>query len=103
MLDDLRLTGVTIIGNSVGGWIAAEIALLGSPQINGLVLIDAAGLEIADHPIADFFPLTMDQVTDLSYYRPDAFRLDLDHLPDRQRAMMAANRIALQVYAGARG
>ena len=76
MLDDLRLTGVTIIGNSVGGWIAAEIALLGSPQINGLVLID---------------------------YRPDAFRLDLDHLPDRQRAMMAANRIALQVYAGARG
>jgi hypothetical protein len=67
-----------------------------------VVLIDAAVLEIADHPIAGSFPLTMDQVTDLSYYRPDAFRLDLDHLPDRQRAMIAANRIALQVYAGAR-
>lgn len=101
MLDDLGLTGVTIIGNSVGGWIAAEIALLGSPRISGVVLIDAAGLEIADHPIAGFFPLTTDQVTDLSY-RPAAFRLGLDHLPDRQRAMMAANRIALQVYAGAR-
>ena len=65
-----------------------------------MILIGAAGLEIADHPIADFFSLTMDQVTDLSYYRPDAFRLDLDHLPDQQKAAMAANRAALEAYAG---
>ena len=28
LLDDLRLEDVTVIGNSVGGWIAAEMALL---------------------------------------------------------------------------
>jgi pimeloyl-ACP methyl ester carboxylesterase len=100
MLDDLGLSGVTVIGNSIGGWIAAEIALLASPRVSGVVLVGAAGLEIADHPIADFFSLTMDQVTDLSYYRPDAFRLALDHLPEAQKAMMAANRATLEVYAG---
>lgn len=100
MLDDLGLSGVTIIGNSIGGWIAAEIALLASPRVSGVVLIGAAGLQIADHPIADFFSLTMDQVTELSYYHPDAFRLDLDHMPDQQKAMMAANRAALEAYAG---
>ena len=100
LLDDLGLSGVTVIGNSIGGWIAAEIALLGSPRVSGVVLVGAAGLAIADHPIADFFSLTMDQVTDLSYYRPDAFRLDLDRLPSQQKAVMAANRAALEVYAG---
>jgi pimeloyl-ACP methyl ester carboxylesterase/quercetin dioxygenase-like cupin family protein len=100
MLDELSLTGVTVVGNSVGGWIAAEMAVLGSPRVSGVVLVDAAGLQLAGSPIADFFSLTMDQVADLSYYRPDAFRLDLDHLPDQQKAMMAANRAALGVYAG---
>jgi pimeloyl-ACP methyl ester carboxylesterase/mannose-6-phosphate isomerase-like protein (cupin superfamily) len=100
MLEELGLTGVTVVGNSIGGWIAAEIAVLGSPRVSGVVLVDAAGLELADSPIADFFSLTMDQVADLSYYRPDAFRLDLDHMPEQQKAMMAANRAALGVYAG---
>src|SRR4051794_9587476 len=30
LLDELDLTGVTVVGNSIGGWIAAELALLGS-------------------------------------------------------------------------
>jgi pimeloyl-ACP methyl ester carboxylesterase len=100
LLDQLGLTGVTVIGNSIGGWIAAEIALLGSSRVSGVVLVDAAGLVLSDHPAPDFFSLTMDQVADLSYYRPDAFRLDLDHLPDQQKAIMAGNRAALGVYGG---
>jgi pimeloyl-ACP methyl ester carboxylesterase/quercetin dioxygenase-like cupin family protein len=100
LLDDLGLTDVIVVGNSIGGWIAAEIALLHSSRVSAVVLVDAAGLDIADHPTADFFSLTMDQVADLSYYRPDAYRLDLDHLPDAQKATMAANRAALEVYAG---
>jgi pimeloyl-ACP methyl ester carboxylesterase len=100
LLDELGLTGVTVIGNSIGGWIAAEIALLASPRVSGVVLVDAAGLVLGDHPAPDFFSMTMDQVADLSYYRPDAFRLDLDHLPDQVKAAMAGNRAALAVYGG---
>ena len=61
---------MTVIGNSIGGWIAAEIALLNSPQVSGVILVDAAGLKIDAHPSADFFSLTMDQVAELSYYQP---------------------------------
>lgn len=72
LIDDLGLTGVTVIGNSIGGWIAAEIALLGNPRISGVVLVDAAGLHVAAHPAADFFSLTTDQVADLSYVVKDS-------------------------------
>ena len=50
LIDDLGLTGVTVIGNSIGGWIAAEIALLGSPRVSDVILVDAGGLRIEDHP-----------------------------------------------------
>jgi pimeloyl-ACP methyl ester carboxylesterase len=100
LIDDLGLTGVTVIGNSIGGWIAAEIALLGNPRISGVVLVDAAGLQVAAAPAADFFSLTMDQVADLSYYNPDAFRIDLDSLPEQQKAVMAGNRASLALYGG---
>ena len=33
LLDDLELEDVTVIGNSVGGWIAAEMALLHSHRL----------------------------------------------------------------------
>ncbi|HWE64835.1 MAG TPA: alpha/beta fold hydrolase [Chloroflexota bacterium] len=61
LLDRRDLHDVTIVGNSIGGWIAAELALLDSTRISNIVLVDAAGIEVPDHPIADFFSLTMDQ------------------------------------------
>jgi pimeloyl-ACP methyl ester carboxylesterase/mannose-6-phosphate isomerase-like protein (cupin superfamily) len=100
LLDELGLTGVTVIGNSIGGWIAAELALLGSPRVSGVVLADAAGLKLDEAPAADFFSLTMDQVAQLSYYEPDKFRIDVDALPDAAKAAMAANRAALATYGG---
>ena len=100
LIDDLGLTGVTVIGNSIGGWIAAEIALLGSPRVSDVILVDAAGLQIDEHPIVDFFALSMDQVAELSYFRPDAFRIDVDSMPDAVKAIMAANRAALATYGG---
>lgn len=100
LLDELDLTDVTVVGNSIGGWIAAEIALLHSDRVGRAVLVDAAGLRLDSHPIADFFSLTMDQVADLSYRDPDAFRIDVAAMTDGQRAAMAANRATLSVYGG---
>jgi len=100
LLDALDLDDVSVIGNSIGGWIAAELALLHSGRVSGLVVVDGAGLRIEEHPSADFFALEMDQVTNLSYGNPDAFRIDLAAMPAEQKAVMAANRAALQTYAG---
>jgi pimeloyl-ACP methyl ester carboxylesterase len=98
LLDQLGLTGVTVIGNSIGGWIAAEMAIHASPRIGRVVLVDAGGLELHDHPAADFFSLTPDQVTELAYYQPDRFRVDVAALPEQVKAAMAANRAALRDY-----
>jgi pimeloyl-ACP methyl ester carboxylesterase len=104
LLRDLGLSDVCVIGNSIGGWIAAELALAESAapdlRVTSAVLVDAAGLQIDTAPIPDFFSLTLDQVFDLSYFDPDAFRIDPATLTPERAAAAAANRAALQVYAG---
>ncbi len=101
LLDALDLHNVTVIGNSVGGWIASEMALLGSARISALVLVDAVGIEVDGHPVADFFALTLDQVSQLSYHDPIKFRIDPSTMPPAQQQAMAGNRATLAVYAGA--
>lgn len=96
----LDLHDVTVIGNSIGGWITAEIALLKSPRVSGIVLIDAVGIEVPGHPVADFFSLTMDQVFQLSFHNPEPFRIDPATLPPAAQAIAASNRTAIGVYAG---
>jgi pimeloyl-ACP methyl ester carboxylesterase len=76
LLDRLNLWDVTVIGNSIGGWIAAELALLGSPRVSGAVLVDAVGLDVPEHPVTDISGLTGPQLAALSFHEPDRFRPD---------------------------
>ena len=104
LLRELDLTGACVIGNSIGGWIAAELALAESAaagcRVSSVVLVDAAGLQIASAAVPDFFDLTLDQVAELSYFNPDAFRINPATLPAGRVATMTANRAALLEYAG---
>jgi pimeloyl-ACP methyl ester carboxylesterase len=100
LLDELSLDDVTVAGNSIGGWIAAEMALAGSPRISSVVIIDAVGIEVPGHPVADFFSLTFPQIAGLSYHDPGRFAIDPGTLPAAARAELAGNRAALAVYAG---
>jgi pimeloyl-ACP methyl ester carboxylesterase len=104
LLRDLDLADVCVIGNSIGGWIAAELAVAESAvpdrRVSSVVLVDAAGLQIDAAPVPDFFSLRLDQVFDLSYFNPDAFRIDPATLTDERKAVQAANRAALLAYAG---
>jgi pimeloyl-ACP methyl ester carboxylesterase len=100
LLDALGLQDVTVIGNSVGGWIAAEMALLGSPRISGLVLLDAVGIQVPGHPVADVSGLSGPEIQALSFHDPTPFRVDPATIADTQKAAMAANGAALAVYAG---
>ena len=104
LLRELDLTDVCVIGNSIGGWIAAEVALAESAaadcRVSSVVLADAAGLQIDAAPVPDFFALTLDQVAELSYFNPDAFRIDPAALPTERVAAMTANRATLLEYAG---
>src|ERR1700691_2446056 len=101
LLDELDLADVTVIGNSVGGWIAAELALSGSPRVGSVILVDAVGIDVPEHPVADFFSLTLSQVADYSYHDPDKFRIDPSTMSPQQQAAMAGNRQALASYSAA--
>jgi pimeloyl-ACP methyl ester carboxylesterase len=100
LLDDLGLEDVTVIGNSVGGWIAAELALLGSPRVSRMVLLDAVGVAVQGHPVADVSGLSLPEIQALSFHDPAPFQVDPASIPDAQKAIMAANAATLAVYAG---
>jgi pimeloyl-ACP methyl ester carboxylesterase len=100
LIDELALAEVTVIGNSIGGWLTAELALLKSPRISDIVLIDAVGIDVPGHPVADFFNLTMDEVFRLSFHNPEPFRVDPASMPPQAQAVAAGNRAALAAYAG---
>jgi len=87
-------------GNSIGGWMAAEMALLDTSRISSFVLVDAVGIEVPGHPIADFFSLSPRQVAEISYHDPDRFGMDPSKLSPEALKGMASNRATLAVYAG---
>src|SRR5436190_6719777 len=100
LLDRLDLRDVTVVGNSIGGWIAAEIALLNSPRGPSVVVMNGVGIDVPGHPVADFFALSLDELTDLSYHDPARFRLDPTTVTERQKAIMGTNRQAIALYGG---
>ncbi|HEY1574679.1 MAG TPA: alpha/beta fold hydrolase [Pseudonocardiaceae bacterium] len=100
LLDRLDLRDVTVIGNSIGGWITAEMALADSSRIERIVLVDAVGIDVPEHPVVDFFALPLDEIADLGYHNPDPYRIDPSAMSEEQLAAMAGNRSALATYGG---
>lgn len=100
LLAEMDLVDVTVVGNSIGGWITAEMALLDNDsRVSGFVIVNGVGLEVPGHPIADFFSLTPAEIAKVSYYDPATFGLDPSKLPPEALARMASNRATLGVYA----
>jgi pimeloyl-ACP methyl ester carboxylesterase len=101
LLDLFDLTGVVVMGNSVGGWIAAEMALRDARgRIGGLVLLDAVGIRAdGSEQVVDTRRLAPAQMSMLSFAN-EAFRPDFSTFTDEQRAGMAANQQTLAIYAG---
>jgi pimeloyl-ACP methyl ester carboxylesterase len=100
LLDQLEINDVIVVGNSIGGWIGAELALSGSPRVSGLVLVNAVGIVVEGQPVTDIFGLSMDELSRLSYHNPAAFRRDPATMTEAEQRGMAANRAALTVYGG---
>jgi pimeloyl-ACP methyl ester carboxylesterase len=55
VIDALGFDRLHLAGASIGGWIAAEIAIRIPERVRSLALIGAAGLFVPQHPIADVF------------------------------------------------
>jgi pimeloyl-ACP methyl ester carboxylesterase len=100
LLAELDLTDVVVIGNSMGGWIAAEMAADHGGRVGAVVIVNGVGIEVPGHPVADFFSLTPREIAERSYHDPDRFGIDPSKLPEEALQVMAGNRAALTLYAG---
>jgi pimeloyl-ACP methyl ester carboxylesterase len=70
------LKDVLVVGSSMGGWLAAELALgSAADRISGIVLINAAGIEIEGHPIRDISGMTPPELAVYSFHDPSNLRL----------------------------
>jgi pimeloyl-ACP methyl ester carboxylesterase len=70
VVDALGLARPHLVGHSMGGMIAAEMACLARRDLARLVLVDAAGLWLDEHPIPDLFSLLPFQFAELLFHDP---------------------------------
>ena len=71
VVEALGLTRPHLVGHSMGGMIAAEMAAIAPHDLGRLVLAGAAGLWIEEHPIPDIFALLPGQLVELLFQDPD--------------------------------
>ena len=94
-LDALDLQGVHLVGNSLGGWLAMEIAVRNATRLKSLTLIGAAGIRIKGKPIADIFMMDPDQlVRELFVDQSHADRILGAELTEEQVDIQLRNRVS---------
>ncbi len=71
LLDVLGLAAAPVVGTSLGGWIAAEVAALYPSRVAKLVLVDAVGIRIDEVPIAEMFGTPPPELAKLLFYDQD--------------------------------
>jgi pimeloyl-ACP methyl ester carboxylesterase len=68
LLAHLRLSRVPVVGFSLGAWTAVELAILRPALVEKLVLVNAAGLRLADAPMAEFFIDDLEKLKKLLFF-----------------------------------
>lgn len=104
LLEALNLRDVVLVGASLGGWIAAEMAIKSTERLSRLVLINAVGIKPGDREsrdIADIYAITDQQLAGIAYADPQKMVRDTGTLPEEELILMARSREATGRYAWA--
>lgn len=101
LIDQLGLDTVDMIGCSIGGWIAAEIATKSPERIARLTLVGPVGVKTGPAnklDVPDIFAKPLEEVNALLFHDPDKFRMDPSALTDEQLAIAMRNRESLALF-----
>jgi pimeloyl-ACP methyl ester carboxylesterase len=88
-LDQLDLDNVDLVGFSLGGWIAAEIAARNTSRIRSLTLIAPAGLRVKGLLSGDNFIWSPEEYARNLFYDQAFAERELAHVPSEQEADIA--------------
>lgn len=94
LVEHLKMSGVPVIGLSLGGWIAAEMAVKDDSFASKLVLVDPFGVKIGgplDRDVQDIWTLHPTKVAELKWHDPDAGRRDYSAMAEEDVTMVARN------------
>ncbi|MDO9395850.1 MAG: alpha/beta hydrolase [Herbiconiux sp.] len=108
-LDRLLADGrrdVVLIGSSIGGWIALEMAVQAAADdkyvglVGAVVDVDGVGVVVEGEPIADFFALSARELAEVAWHDPDRGYRDPAGFTAQQRAIQQSNGQTMAVIAG---
>lgn len=77
LLDALKLKKVPVVGFSLGAWLCAQMAILRPAAVSKLVLVNAAGLRLAEAPMGELFIDDLDDLRELLFHNPKDASADL--------------------------
>jgi pimeloyl-ACP methyl ester carboxylesterase len=93
VLEQLKLDNVHLVGNSLGGWLAAEIAVRNTSRLASLTLCNAAGLTVPGVKQSDSFMMSEEERLRAFFYDAKKAEAMVARVtsPDRED-MMLKNR-----------
>lgn len=98
LLNVLALEKPAIVGHSLGGWMAVEVAVWYPERVEKLVLSNAAGIRVKGSPIGDMFAMNPQELVATVFENPMAAlpllppEVTIDYILDqyRQRTTLAS-------------
>ena len=100
LIDHLKLRDVRLVGFSLGGWIAAEMATKSCQNLGRIALVDSYGIKIGgpyDRDIADIYVLPRDDLAARTYGDPSRAP-DFATMDEAAVRVIARNRLATVRY-----
>lgn len=97
---------VVVVGSSIGGWIALEMAVQAAADdrfarvVGTVVDIDGVGAVVEGEPIADFFALDARGLAEVAWHDPERGYQDPASVTEEQRAVQRSNGQTMAVVAG---
>jgi pimeloyl-ACP methyl ester carboxylesterase len=95
LMDQLGIAKADVIGASIGGWIAAEMATKAPARFKKLVLVSPVGVKVGPTDkldIPDIFAMPLDRVSKLLFHNPDNAKVDVAKMSDEELTIMVRNR-----------
>ena len=98
MIEHLGLDEVVLIGSSIGGWVAAEMAVGGGSRIAGLILLNPVGIKVPGESVVDTSGMTRPELVKLASHNPQAILANMPPPTPELVAMQAGNAASLAAY-----
>lgn len=92
-LKALDIEKIHLVGHSMGGWMAMEMAIRSTARIGTLTLISSGGLRLKGLPSPDIFAMDREQALPLFFHDPATLARALKHQPSPEEELLVARNL----------